>query len=67
MNHIETIRNLLAAGERTRSEIVMAIGGDRAKIDNALADLMSRGDVEVGTGDYGMRVYRLADKVQGVA
>ena len=59
MTRIETLRKLLALGELHRSEIDLAMGGDKSEIAQALADLMRFGDVVVATGDYGMRVYRL--------
>ncbi len=64
MTRIETLRKLLALGDLHRSEIDLAMGGDKASIAQALSDLMRFGDVVVATGDHGMRVYRLTQQAQ---
>lgn len=64
MNRVNALRKLLAVGDLHRSEIDIAMGGDRLTTEDALAELTKSGEVKRVSSGYGVLMFRLTESAR---
>lgn len=67
MSRTDTLRKLLAIGELHRSQIDIAMGGDKTEITHALAELMRNGEVRMVPLAAGVQLCQLTDAARARA
>ena len=67
MSRVNALRKLLAVGDLHRSEIDIAMGGDKLTTEDALAELTKSGEVKRISSGYGVLMFRLTEPSRGRA